>query len=76
MFCQKTLSRLLKRSKHMRILTGVGLLADLAFKRLPVVRREVDALLHLLLDVQPAPQTVEVDEAHGAGALAGREEGV
>lgn len=49
-----------KRSNHQR----VCLLADFALKRLPIVGGKVDALLHLLLDVQPASQTVEVDEPH------------
>jgi hypothetical protein len=48
----------------MGVCTWVSFLADFTLEGLPVIRRKVDTLLHLFLDVEPASQTVEVDEAY------------
>ena len=58
------------------MVTRVGFFADFALEGLPVVGGEVGALLHLLLYVQPTPQTLEVDEPHTPTALATRKERV
>ena len=51
------------------------MLADLAFKFLPVVASDVLAvLLDMTLRLQPALQTVVVDVADGSGALACQDE--
>jgi hypothetical protein len=43
---------------------GIGLFANFTLEGFPVVRREVDTLLHLLFDVEPCSQTIEVNESH------------
>ena len=49
---------------------GIALLADLAFKFLPVVGRDVlTILLHVPLSLEPALQAIVMDVADRAGAL-------
>lgn len=56
---------------------GVALLADFAFKLLPVVAGHVlTVLLRVALGAQPALEAVEVDQAHRAATLAGQDQGV
>lgn len=60
------------RLEHQR----VGVLADLALEALPEEGLEIGAGLCLTLDLEPAAETLKVDEAHRARALARAEQWV